>query len=285
MECNDEKVTTTVRNLVHEGLDILGSNARLDVEVLLSHVLGKSRSWLFAYPETFINDELVDLYRELLKKREYGEPLTYLLGEGEFWSLPLKVTSATLIPRRDTEILVEQALQFSPPDKVIEIADLGCGSGAVALAIAHERPLARVLATDICQIALAVARENATQLGLKNVNFMEGDWCTALAGKCYDIIVSNPPYITENDPHLLQGDLRFEPHRALVAGKDGLDALRSIIANAGNHLKTGGRLLLEHGFEQSAAVRTLLVAHGFVGGFTAVDLEQRDRVSGGQWQI
>jgi len=275
---------TTLQNLLNEAMGILGHAARMDAEILLSHLLKESRTWLVAHNDFFVEEKIAIFYREQLRKRKNGEPLAYLIGKREFWSLSLTVTEDTLIPRHDTEVLVEQALRFIPVSKEITMADLGCGSGAVALAIASERPLARILATDINEKTLAVARENANQLKLKKVTFKLGDWCTALSQRNYDLVVSNPPYIAEDDPHLSQDDLRFEPRLALVAGKEGLDALREIISSAGKYLKPGGRLLVEHGVDQGGTVRELLKIHEFINIFTARDLEQRERVSGGEWQ-
>ena len=257
-------------------------DARRDAELLLMHVLDRSRAWLYAHDDDAIEVDPARRFHELVARRAAGEPLAYLTGRREFWSLDLAVTSDVLIPRPETELLVELALQRIPQDNPVDIADLGTGSGAIALAIAHEHPQARVLATDASIAALAVARGNAERLGIGNAEFAQGDWCAALGVRRFDLIVSNPPYIAATDAHLGQGDLRFEPQTALVSGADGLDAIRAIIREAPAHLKPGGWLLLEHGYDQGRAVHGLLDKSGFVEVFTAQDLEQRERVSGGR---
>lgn len=255
---------------------------RTEAELLLLHVLQRPRSWLFAHAGDPLEMDVQTSYQKLLSRREAGEPVAYLVGHRGFWTLDLEVTSATLIPRPETELLVEVALARIPEDAEVRVADLGTGSGAIALAIARERPRAHVLATDASAAALEVARANAQALRLTNVEFAQGDWCAALGGRRdFDLIVSNPPYIAEEDPHLHEGDLRFEPRAALASGADGLDAIRTIMRDARAHLHKGGWLLLEHGFEQGAAVRGLLQQSGYREVFTARDLEGRDRVSGG----
>jgi release factor glutamine methyltransferase len=215
-------------------------------------------------------------------RRAAGEPLAYLTGRREFWSLDLAVTPDVLIPRPETELLVELALQRIPRNVKVDIADLGTGSGAIALALAHERPLTRVLATDASAATLTVARDNAARLRNGNIEFAQGDWCAALGNRKFDLIVSNPPYIADKDAHLQQGDLRFEPRAALASGADGLDAIRVIVHGAPAHLKPGAWLMFEHGHEQGLAVRDLLEKSGFVEVFTERDLEGRERVTGGR---
>ncbi len=209
-------------------------------------------------------------------------PVGYLLGHRAFWTFDLAVTPAVLIPRPETERLVELALARLPRERPLALADLGTGSGAVALALASERPNARVLATDVAADALAVARSNAARLGIENIAFAEGDWCAALGDARFDLIASNPPYIEDQDPHLAQGDLRHEPARALASGADGLDAIRIIIDAAPRHLLPGGWLLLEHGRDQAARVRELLAAHAFTEVASALDLAGHERVSLGR---
>src|SRR5690606_41469022 len=216
-------------------------------------------------------------------RRVAGEPVAYLTGRRGFRHLELQVTPDTLVPRPETELLVELALERLPTDRELRIADLGTGSGAIALALASERPRASVVATDASAAALAVARANADALGIANVEFREGDWFDAVRGERFDLVASNPPYIAEGDPHLQAGDLRFEPAMALSSGSDGLDAIRRIVAGAPAHLQPGGGLLLEHGWEQGAAVRALLSAAGFHAVATARDLEQRDRITYGRY--
>ena len=207
--------------------------------------------------------------------------MAYITGRQGFWSLELEVTPATLIPRAETELLVELALARLPCDTACSVADLGTGSGAIALAIASERPLAKVVATDASAAALAVAQRNAARLGITHVRFAQGDWLAPLAGQAFDLIVSNPPYIEAADPHLGEGDLRFEPATALASGADGLDAIRRIVHAAPAHLDPGGWLLFEHGWNQGEASRALLAGAGYAEVFTARDLERRERVSGG----
>lgn len=254
----------------------------VDGELLLAEALGRSRSWLYAHPEAAVPAPARARFEALLARRQAGEPVAYLLGRQGFWSLELEVSPATLIPRPETELLVELALARLPAGQPLRVADLGTGSGAIALALARERPQARIVATDASLEALAVARRNAERLGLR-VEFRHGDWLVPLAQERFDLIASNPPYIEQDDPHLAQGDLRFEPPAALASGADGLDAIRVIVRDAGRHLHPGGWLLLEHGWNQGPAVRVLLEAAGFSEVATERDLEGRDRVSLGRW--
>jgi len=255
----------------------------VDAEFLLVHVLGKPRSWLFAHSDDWVAADRAVAFEALVLRRALGEPVAYLTGKRGFWRFDLAVTPATLIPRPETELLVELALERLPTDRALRVADLGTGSGAIALALAHERPRAQVTATDASAQALTVARANAAALRLENVDFREGDWYAPLAGDRFDLIASNPPYIALGDPHLDEGDLRYEPAFALSSGHDGLDAIRTIVAGAPAHLVAGGWLLLEHGWDQGEAVRALLAAAGFAEVATRQDLEGRDRVSLGRW--
>lgn len=256
------------------------ASARLEVQYLLQQVLKKPRAWLLAHPEAALEPEQQGAYTAMLERRLQGEPLAYILGEREFYSLKFRVTPATLIPRPETELLVELALQRMPEGQPLRVLDLGTGSGAIALSIAHHRPMAEVVAVDASAAALAVARENAVRLGIRNVNFMQGEWYAPLGAQRFDLIVSNPPYVAENDPHLQQGDLRFEPPSALASGADGLNDIRRIVADAGAHLERGGWLLLEHGYDQAAAVRALLRGAGLAEEFSACDLAGIERASG-----
>jgi len=254
---------------------------RLDAEVLVMHVTGCARAQLITHAADLLTAERQSRLEALLARRARGEPVAYLTGKREFWSLELTVTPDVLIPRPETELLVEQALARIPKDAAWTVADLGTGSGAVALAIAHERPRCRVIATDASVSALAVARANAERLGLGNVEFRHGEWLAPLDNEVVDLIVSNPPYVAEGDPHLDQGDLRFEPRAALVAGPDGLDALRRIAADARAHLRPGGWLLLEHGYDQAGAVRALVSDSGYREVASYRDLAGHERVTGG----
>lgn len=258
-----------------------GEEARLEAEVLLLHVLGKPRVWLYAHADDALSPSQQQGFDALLQRRVAGEPVAYLTGARAFWSLDLDVSPATLIPRADTERLVELALERLPQDRAVDVIDLGTGSGAIALAIAVERPRARVVATDASEAALTVAASNARKHAIANVEFATGKWLAAVPGRRFDLIVSNPPYIAAADPHLRRGDLRFEPPTALASGVDGLDDIRAIVATAAAQLRDDGWLLLEHGHEQGAAVRALLAQAGFVDVATWQDLGGRDRVSGG----
>ena len=255
---------------------------RFEAGLLLCHVLKCDRSWLMAHADAQLDALQRNEFATLVRRRLAGEPVAYMLGRQGFWTLDLEVTPAVLIPRPETELLVDLALQRLPSDTACRVADLGTGSGAVALAIANDRPNAQVLATDASADALAVAQANAQRLGIGNVRFVQGDWCAALDHQTFDLIVSNPPYIESNDAHLRRGDLRHEPRMALASGKDGLDAIRSIVNDATDHLEPGGWLLFEHGWKQGPAACKLLQQAGYRDVFTAPDLEQRERVSGGR---
>ena len=272
-----------VSDLLDDGARALpDGEARREAALLLRHVLGVSDGWLVAHSDDAVEAAHVAAFHDLIERRVRGEPIAYLSGARGFHAIELRVTPGVLIPRAETEVLVDLALQCIPVDADCNVADLGTGSGAVALAIAKARPRARVFATDISEMALEVARGNATRLRIGNVEFRQGDWCASLADEQFDVIVSNPPYIAEGDPHLHEGDLRFEPAAALASGADGLDAIRVIVRDAREHLRNGGWLLLEHGFEQGGDVRDLLLDHGYAEVFTRHDLEGRERVSGGR---
>lgn len=259
------------------------ANARFEAELLLARVLNRPRTYLFAWPELKLEVGLLVQFEELVKRRLQGEPSAYLTGHKEFWSLELKVTHDTLIPRPETELLVEQALQLIPPYATYRIADLGTGSGAISAALAIERPKCQILATDISPAALAVARENFALFGIENIRCSLGRWVTALVNEPkFDLIVSNPPYVARNDPHLADFELNWEPGSALISGADGLDDIREIVATADSSLMPGGWLLLEHGFSQGEQVRQLLSAAGYRHCQTHLDLGGRERVSQGQ---
>lgn len=271
----------TSSELLASALAALGpghASARLEAEVLLAHALDTPRARLHAWPEEPVPAKRAARFRELVARRAGGEPVAYLTGTREFWSLALEVTRETLIPRPETERLVEVALGLIAADRPVAVADLGTGSGAVAAAIARERPRARIVATDISAEALAVAARNLRRLGIGNVRLRRGDWLEALAGERFTLIVCNPPYVASHDPHLASGDVRFEPTLALEAGDDGLTAIRRIVASAAAHLAPGAALVLEHGHDQGPAVRDLFLRHGYrdVRGHT--DLGGNDRV-------
>jgi len=291
--------------------------ARIDAEMLLGEALGATRAGLYAWPERVLSPSEQSRFESLLERRILGEPVAYILGEREFWSLRLRVTPHVLIPRPETELLVEAALSLAAAaaagsvasaesvgaglveagpvgagpvgagfarellETRLRVADLGTGSGAIALALAHERPHWLVVATDQSADALRVASDNATALGIRNVSFRQGNWCEALPEGLFDMILSNPPYIDPQDAHLTQGDLRFEPVTALAAAEHGLADLRAICHEVVRHLAPGGSLLLEHGFEQGPAVAQLLEDAGFRGVRTLPDLSGLPRVTMG----
>jgi len=266
-------------------LNLDASTARIEVQCLLQAVLQVNRAYLLSYPERILNEADHARYNALFGRRLQGEPIAYLLGVREFYGLNFKVTPATLIPRPDTELLVELALQHIPQRGTRCVLDMGTGSGAIALSIAHERPDVEVVAVDAYTAALGVATENAQRLGISNVHFMHSDWFAALAGERFDLIVSNPPYIEANDVHLSQGDVRFEPLSALASGPDGLDDIRRICADARAHLHSGGWLMFEHGYDQAERVRRLLQQSGFSEVSSACDLAGIERVTVGRVRI
>ena len=256
-----------------------GDSARADAELLLAMALGRPRSWLYAHGDAPIDSIHAKSFESLLARRLRGEPVAHILGVREFWSMELAVTADTLIPRPETELLVELALQRLPAEAPRRVLDLGTGSGAIALAVAKARPVADVTAVDLEARALQVARKNGAKLGLERVGFLISDWFSAVRDETYDLILSNPPYIADGDPHLAEGDLRFEPRSALASGPDGLRDLRLIAGQAPRHLLPGGWLMLEHGHQQGSAVRGLLSASGFIDVESRRDLEGRERVS------
>ena len=265
-----------------QALADISPSARLDAEVLVMHVCNLSRSGLITRGTQTLDPQQAQRLQELLTRRLQGEPIAYLTGRREFWSLDLLVTPDVLIPRPETELLVEQALARIPVNADWVIADLGTGSGAVALALAHERPRCRVLATDTSAAALAITKANAQRLGINNVECRSGDWLTPLAGEMLDMIVSNPPYVAQSDPHLARGDVRFEPRHALTPGGDGLGAIRCIAREARKHLHVDAWLLLEHGYDQGAAVRTLLEPQGYRDITSFCDTSNHERVTAGR---
>lgn len=264
-------------------LELQKREARLEARVLAAHAWQVSPAWLIAHdtdPATSAQQLAIE---SLLARRKAGEPVAYILGEREFFGLRFAVTPAVLIPRPDTELLINAALQYVPEQTPCRVLDLGTGSGVIAITLARQRPRANVVAVDSSIEALAVAQTNARRLGADNVNFVGGNWYSELGVKKFDMIVANPPYIAAADPHLDAGDLRFEPRQALASGSDGLHDLRVIIAGAPTHLVKDGWLLLEHGYDQADAVIALLHQHGFTQTATQRDLAGLNRVSGGRW--
>lgn len=258
---------------------IAGSDTvQLDAELLLAAALGKSRTFLYTWPEQVLSPSERSYFESVLERRVMGEPVAYILGTRDFWTLTLRVNRHVLIPRPETELLVETALALVTTQEAC-IADLGTGSGAIALAIASERPVWKVVATDMSGDALTVASDNASQLNIVNVEFRQGSWCDALPAELFDLIVSNPPYIDAADAHLTQGDLRFEPRSALVAADDGLADIRTLCFQAPKCLKPGGWLLLEHGWTQGPTVAAILESDGLETVRTLKDLNGNDRVT------
>lgn len=275
----------TISEALHTATVMLGrasSSPRLDAELLLEYVTGLPRASFRAAPEKELPVAAGWSFQQLVKRRMQGEPVAYILGQQEFWSLLFEVTPAVLIPRPETELLVERALEHLPTDRDAHVADLGTGSGAIALAIANERPAARVIGVDRSTAALEIALRNAARLQIRNVQFSHGDWLDPLRDRRFDLIVSNPPYIAEDDPDLDPRVRKHEPVVALISGLTGFEALEHIVQRAPDYLKPGGYLLLEHGWKQAASVRNLLVRSGFTHVGSHADLAGHERVSEGR---
>lgn len=279
----------TIQQFITAASDVLtrSENPRLDIEILLAQVLNKSRSYIVGFNDSVLTETQYQQAMQLIERRQQGEPIAYLLGEREFWSLPLKVSPATLIPRHETELLVELALSLLPLNENSTIIDMGTGSGAIALALAADRPCSEVWAVDIAEEALNVAKYNAMHLELNNVHFIRSNLFndfspTQLAIKV-SMVVSNPPYLAENDEYLLLGDLPFEPRHALVSGKTGLEVIQKLVEDSPQFLKPAGWFLCEHGYAQGKAVRTLFQQRGYENVQTWRDLAGQERVTGGQW--
>lgn len=272
----------SIRQYLDDGAAILArvsDSPRLDAELLLGMVLRRPRSFLHAWPERILEPAEAQQYEELLRRRFSGEPIAYMTGIREFWSMPLRVGPPVLIPRPDTELLVELALRRLPTERDLRVLDLGTGSGAVALAIARERPRAQVIGVELSRAALALARDNARLMKVDNVEFRESDWFDAVRGEKFDVVVGNPPYVAEDDPHLGQGDARFEPRLALDAGPAGMNCFRAIMERAHNYIVRQGWLLLEHGPDQHMPLRRLMEAQHYHDITLHKDAAGRDRVT------
>ncbi|WP_439105745.1 peptide chain release factor N(5)-glutamine methyltransferase [Congregibacter sp.] len=271
-----------VQDLLAENTCLVGEEAQREAQVLLCAALDKPRSYLMAWPEAEVPEAAAQRYRQWLLRRSEGVPVAYLLGTRDFWSLSLEVNESTLIPRADTELLIEQALQLDLPGSA-RVLDLGTGSGAIALALATERPHWQITAVEQSARALELAISNGERLNLPQIEWLSGSWFSELDKRRFDLIVSNPPYIAVGDAHLSSGDLRFEPLTALASGIDGLDDIRDIIGQSPLHLDDGGWIILEHGFEQGEEVRALLTANGFSNVASYCDLAGHERISAGTW--
>lgn len=276
------KRLTEARQQLEAGLKLDGREAALEARLLLQETLIVSHAWLLTHENDRLPDDAARTFNDKLQRRLKGEPVAYIVGHREFYGLNLAVSPDTLIPRPDTETLVEAALEKIPPHQPCKVLDLGTGTGAIALAIASQRPDAELTAVDFSEGALEVATANAKQLDIRNVRFLQSDWFSNLGSETFDIIVSNPPYIAAEDLHLTQGDLRFEPMSALVSGRDGLDDIRQIIASATEHLNPGGWILLEHGHDQAATVADLLHQQHFIEISHHLDLANIERVTSGR---
>ncbi len=267
------------QKLISKTLALEPDEARLEAQLLLQHSLSVGRAWLISHENDALGGKQGAAFEALLKRRLNGEPIAYMLGKREFYGLEFIVTPDTLIPRPDTETLVETALEKIPTNQTCSVLDLGTGAGVIAIAIAAQRPQAQVTAVDASPAALAVAQTNAQNLNVNNVQFVLSNWFRALHGQAFDVIVSNPPYIAENDPHLIQGDLRYEPINALAAGKDGLDCIKEIISHTKQYLKPQGWLMLEHGYDQAEKVAALMENAGFKSTSSILDLSGTYRVT------
>jgi release factor glutamine methyltransferase len=270
--------------LAHE-LEFSSDSARLDIELILCHVLQKNRTYLFTWPEKTLSPEQYEQFEQFFNRRKSGEPIAHILGQREFWSLPLSVNNSTLIPRPDTELLVELVLELFAEDSVQQkrsCLDLGTGTGAIVLAVASEKPKWQLLGVDKSADAVALAEQNRVQLNFGHVQIKQSDWFTAIPAQQFDVIVSNPPYIDPQDPHLELGDVRFEPRSALIADNKGLADIELIIRQSWSYLCEQGWLLLEHGYDQGQAVRKLLTTRGFAQVGTRIDLGGNERVTLGR---
>jgi release factor glutamine methyltransferase len=275
-------VKSTVDSLLAGATEMLATDeGRRDAQVLLGHILDVSRAWLMAHDGDTVDDFAAEAFHKLVLLRHDGEPVAYLLGRREFHGLDFRVTPDVLIPRPETETLVDAALEKLDATPGRKVLDLGTGSGCVAVSIAHERPFAQVTAVDFSVAALGVARSNATALGQK-IEFLQGRWFAPVTQRRFDLIVSNPPYVVAGDPHLDRGDLRFEPPAALISGPDGLNDIRVIVGDAAQHLLPGGWLLFEHGYDQAESCRDLLAKAGFGELKSWTDLANIARVAGGR---
>lgn len=277
----------SIQDLIFAGktsLADVSESAELDAEVLLCHCLNKNRSFLRAWPEQQPTPAQISQFKYLIDQRQTGKPIAYLTGEREFWSRNFSVSPDVLIPRPDTELLIELSLALIPSDKPCKIIDLGTGSGIIGVTLAAERVQATVLATDLSAAALAVAKHNAHRHHLDNISFLQSSWFAAVTENDFDLVISNPPYIADNDEHLQQGDVRFEPVSALISPENGLQDIRLLAEQARSHLKPGGQLLVEHGYDQQDTVQSIFKDLGYLHINTHYDLSGNPRVTSGIWK-
>ena len=274
---------TALLNQAYQQLAAVSDSALLDAEVLLCHCLHKNRSFIRAWPEHQLTDQQAAEFLALITQRQQGVPVAYLTGEREFWSRSFKVNPDVLIPRPDSELLIELSLDLLPATQASKIIDLGTGSGILAITLAAERPGSQVIACDLSPAALRTAQDNAQQLQIDNVRFLASNWFSAITDRDFDLVISNPPYIDQHDPHLQQGDVRFEPDSALISAENGLQDIRLLADQARQHLKPGGYLLIEHGYDQQTAVQALFKRFNYQQITTHPDYAGNPRVTSGQW--
>jgi release factor glutamine methyltransferase len=274
---------TALLDQAYQQLAAVSDSALLDAEVLLCHCLNKNRSFIRAWPEHRLTDQQTTEFHALIAQRQQGVPVAYLTGEREFWSRSFKVNPNVLIPRPDSELLIELSLDLLPANQSNKIIDLGTGSGILAITLAAERPVSQVIACDLSPAALRTAQANAKQLQIDNVSFLTSNWFSAITDRDFDLVISNPPYIDQHDPHLQQGDVRFEPDSALISPENGLQDIRLLTDQARQHLKIGGYLLIEHGYDQPTAVQALFKRFNYQQITTHPDYAGNPRVTSGQW--
>lgn len=276
-------IVTALLDQAYQQLAAVSDSALLDAEVLLCHCLHKNRSFIRAWPEHQLTDQQAAEFLALIAQRQQGVPVAYLTGEREFWSRSFKVNPDVLIPRPDSELLIELSLDLLPATQANKIIDLGTGSGILGITLAAERPRSKVIACDLSPTALCTAQDNAQQLQIDNVRFLASNWFSAITDRDFDLVISNPPYIDQHDPHLQQGDVRFEPDSALISAENGLQDIRLLADQARQHLKPGGYLLIEHGYDQQTAVQALFKRFNYQQITTHRDYAGNPRVTSGQW--
>lgn len=276
----------TIKSALAVAFDLFQNSAEtplLDAEILLCNVLDKERAYLRTWPERTLTQDQLQAFQVLVTARQLGKPIAYLTGDREFWSLDFQVSPDVLIPRPETELLVELSLKLIPVAKPCHIIDLGTGSGIIAVSLATERPQAKITATDISSSALEIAKLNATKHKVKSIQFYQSHWFNNVPPGKFNLILSNPPYLAEDDPHLTEGDLRFEPKTALVADQDGLADIKAIAETAITKLESGGYLMVEHGYAQGLTIRNLFIGLGYANVQTYQDLADLPRVTAGQY--